>query len=304
MEQTTSIVEKLYYNIDAKLANECYNGSMLSHLRFEFPSLITRREGKYHVKVGVDHALFPVSFYQVNANNDYIHLHNYLSGVEWNIHIDHGNYTISSFVQMLIDSMPGFTVVLNTINGKLRFSAPYTWRIYPDSTCYDLIGAQEGEEYSATAGVSVFMPFPANLLGINKLLVHTNLPCRNRDALNQPFLLAVPVDEPPFNVVVYNDVTNDSCLLPNEYACDYLEVTITDERGRLVDFNNVGWQLTLFVEYHMEKEEDWIYSLTDVLRHYETTIEQIKDEPPVHGYNLRTKKRQRKEKDGETTKAR
>ncbi len=295
--ETTTVVDRIFYNIDAKHANEYYNGTMLSHMRFEFPSLISMRNST-QVRVGCDHALFPVSFYQVNATNDYLHLHNYLSGVEWNIHIEHGNYTITTFVQQLIDSMPGFTVVLNSINGKLRFSAPYHWRIYADSTCQELIGALEGEDYVGDPGVSVFMPFPANLLGTDKLLIHAeNLPCQNRDANGQPFFFSVPVDAPPFNIVTYENNRNDSCLMPPGFAADYIEIYITSEDGNPIDFQNCGWQMTIFVEYHSERQDDWIYSLSDVLRNYETELQEIQQgQPPAsHDYNLRTKKRHHKE---------
>ena len=109
-------------------------------------------------------------------------------------------------------------------------------------------------------------------------------------------------DAPPFSQIVYDNATNDSCLMPLDFSADHLEIMITDEHGNFIDFNNIPWYMTLFVEYHSERPDEWIYSLSDVLRNYETTIEEIKEIPVHnHGYNLRNKKRQRKEEeDGET----
>lgn len=302
MSNSSTCVDVLYYNIDPNSASEKYNGTMFSKLRFEFPCFISRREGVNEVRIGTDHAMFPVSFYTINATNCHLHIRDYYLGEHLYIEVPHGNYTASQLCQTLMDALPTFTITVNSINGKMSIVSNHEWKMFPDSTIYPIIGANDdgGFEYAGEPGMIIEMPYPVNLFGINKLLIHTNLPCKNRDSNGQPFLLSVNCDAPPFSQIVYDNATNDSCLMPLDFSADHLEIMITDEHGNLVDFNNIPWYMTLFVEYHSERPDEWIYSLSDVLRSYETTIEQIKEIPvPNHGYNLRNKKRQRNE-DGET----
>lgn len=299
MTSSSTCVDVLYYNLDPRHASETYNGTMFSKLRFEFPSFISRRENVTMVRAGVDHAMFPVSFYNINENNCHLHMRDAYLGEHYYIEVPHGNYTATNLCQYLQDNLPSFTISVSAITGKMTIVSSHEWGMYP-SSLYPVIGAREDFQYGAGPGQQLFLPFPMNLMGINKLLLHTNLPCKNRDSNGQPFLLSVNCDAPPFGQIVYDNATNDSCLMPMDYTTDHLDIGITDEDGNLVNFNNIPWQLTLFVEYHSERPDEWIYSLTDVLKSYETTIQQIKEEVPVsHGYNLRRKKRDRK--DGEKT---
>ena len=151
-------------------------------------------------------------------------------------------------------------------------------------------------------------PFPANLFGTKTLIIRApNIPCPNFDvSAGSGFLLSLSANAAPFEEIVYDNATDDSCVLPPDFSTDNIEIHIVDDKANFVDFNNIDWTIVLFVEYHMTKMEDRIWSLSDVVRLYENQLElaivekaakKRKRKDHDHKYNTRSKHGKKEAKD-------
>jgi len=70
---------------------------------------------------------------------------------------------------------------------------------------------------------------------------------------------SVPVNVPPFGIIMYNNNENIETLVKNRET-DYLEVELQDDDGNLINFNNQDW--TICIEIKATKQ--YIFSNFDL----------------------------------------
>lgn len=300
-----SIVDKQFFSIDSG-AGDHWNGSKKSKISFTFANLVQRRDGLQLCRLGIDHGIFPVSWYVVNESNARIHFLDEWDDTNHDLQIPEGNYTARQLCAQLMSMYGYWTLSVSDVTGRVTITPAHLIRIFADSTCYALLGLEEGENYLRGPGEPLECPFPCNLFGTQRLIVRApDVPCPNQDVHGQGFLLSLPANAAPFEEIVYTNDNGDGCILPPEFTTDQITIHIVDDGGNYVDFNNVDWSIVLFVEYTMAQMDDRIWSLSDVLRGYETqlvaAIEQKKKKPSKHAekhkYNTRAKNGKKKAKD-------
>jgi len=69
------------------------------------------------------------------------------------------------------------------------------------------------------------------------------LPTGNIDS-SSPCLAVVPVNVPPFQVIMFDNTNGHKNLLRTELV-NAIDIRITDQFGVLLDFNNMPWTITL-----------------------------------------------------------
>ena len=301
-----TIVDKQFFSIDSASGVQL-NGTKKSKLQFVFPQLVQRRDGVEECRIGIDHAIFPVSFYVINDTNNLLHFLDEYSDEEQFLQVPEGNYTARELAAQLMAMYSFWAWTINDKTGRYTITPSRLIRIYADSTIYPIIGLEEGTEYVRGPGESLECPFPANLFGTQRLIIRApNIPCPNLDVSGSGFLLSLPANAAPFEEIVYDNATDDSCVLPPDFSTDNIEIHIVDDKGNFVDFNNIDWTIVLFVEYHMTKMEDRIWSLSDVVRLYENQLElaivekaakKRKRKDHDHKYNTRSKHGKKEAKD-------
>jgi hypothetical protein len=291
-----SIIDKQFFSISSN-AGDLQNGTMKSRITFSFPQLVQNRYGVMETRIGVDHAVFPVSFYVINSTNNYLHFMDEYSNEEQFLDVSQGNYTARELAAELVSLYSFWSWTISDRNGKYTVAPSRLIRIYADSTIFPVLGLEEGREYHIAPGESIECPFPVNLFGTQRLIVQApNIPCPNQSVEGHGFLLSLPANAPPFEEIVYDNATDDSCLLPPEFSTDSIEIHIVDDRGNFIDFNNIDWSIVLFVEYRHVMSEDRSSSLGDVIRNYESELllaiaqKKKKAKHHHHSYNLRKKK--------------
>jgi hypothetical protein len=285
------MIDKQFFSIDSG-SGQLLNGTKKSRLNFTFPQLVQRRDGVSECRIGIDHAVFPVSFYVINDSNNFVHFMDEYSDEEKFLQVPEGNYTARELAAELMALYTFWSITISDRTGKYTITPSRLIRIYADSTIYPILGLEQGQEYHQGPGIPLECAFPANLFGTQRLIIRApNITCPNQTVNGQGFLLSLPANSAPFEEIVYDNTTDDSCLLPPDFSTDSIEIHIVDDRGNFVDFNNIDWSIVLFVEYHMEKLEDRVWSLSDVIRLYENQIEQAIEETETkkrkHKYNTR-----------------
>jgi hypothetical protein len=61
-------------------------------------------------------------------------------------------------------------------------------------------------------------------------------------------LFSIPVNVPPFGIILHDNISGSKNYIKNSSSMDYLEVIVTDDNNNPIDFNNIDWTITLEVE--------------------------------------------------------
>jgi len=252
------IVENKLITLNTRYGTKM-NGTYLSSLEFPFKGVLADEANIVSANVSVMNAQLPVSWYTVNSsNNEFLYDGNWLT-------IPKGNYNGTSFIAGLLSLMngliPGSVTSIDLISstGVLKFTFATSRTLnFPSSLQgqgpgtnfgYLIFGAEADVSY---VGSVTSLPFPLNLLGINRLAIRSSrllISSYNSFDMGKGINLAtIPVDQPPWGLVNYSNQTDlNKAVLEVKYI-DLIDIQIADENNQLIDFNNTNWTLTLVLE--------------------------------------------------------
>jgi len=251
------IVENKLITLNTRYAT-LINGTALSSVEFPFKGVLTDDDNIISANICVMNAQLPVSWYIVNdSNNEFRYNGNLVT-------IPNGNYNGNSFITILKSLMnvaiPASVtdIILSTSTGDLTFTFATSRSLQFPTTLssssnsnfsYLIFGAVAGTTYS---GTSITLPFPLNLLGINRLAIRSSrllISSFNAFDMGKGINLAtIPVDQPPWGLINYSNQTDlNKAVLEIKYI-DMIDIQIADENNVLVDFNNTNWTMTLVLE--------------------------------------------------------
>jgi hypothetical protein len=111
---------------------------------------------------------------------------------------------------------------------------------------FRILGFNAGANVS---GVSIVPPNPLNLLGIQKLNISSqNLATissfSSRRNLGNQIIQTIPVNVPSWNLINYENKNNIHGRMKSRYL-NNIDIQVTDEFGRYVEFNNIDWNITI-----------------------------------------------------------
>jgi hypothetical protein len=227
------------------------NGSFLSNVVFDFANVLAPDDSIVYTECGLGSAEIPASFYNIDINNN---IFNYVvNATNFNITIPGGNYNFTSLVTQMttLFAVNGhtFTMTLNRNSNILTMTLTSggTWNTLSSSSIYSVLGFAANTSYTITANTITF-PFLFDLLGIKKLKIFsTNISVDSVDSVGNAtsnLLCTISVNQPGFNMIIYSNIDGLYSHIRNKYIST-IDITIKDENGNLVNFNNVGWTLTL-----------------------------------------------------------
>jgi hypothetical protein len=272
------IREKKIISMNSSSATRYLNGSFLSNVVFDFANVLAPDDSIVYVECGVGNAEIPASFYNVDITNN---IFNYVvNATNFSITIPPGNFNFTSLVTQMTTlfavNAHTFSMTLNRNSNILTMALTSggTWNTLSSSSIYSVLGFAANTSYTITANTITF-PFLFDLLGIKKLKIFsTNISVDSVDSVGNAtsnLLCTISVNQPGFNMIIYSNIDGLYSHIRNKYIST-IDITIKDENGNFVNFNNVGWTLTLNLI---------IYRKIDVLINQlkinkDTTI----DEPP------------------------
>lgn len=226
-----------------------------SQLLYSTPYLVPKNDNILYTKVSIANAQIPVSFYIINSNN------NFLSTSLGNYTFVNGNYNALTFITMAKVILGiSWNITFNQSTGKYTITNTTSdFSIFYTSTCYKILGLKSGTNYTSTTR-TLLLPIPCNFLGITKInLFSKNLQTQNLDILSRNnFLGTIPVNSNIYGLIQYNNPSNDGFILKNQ-GVDNIDIIITDEDNKLVDFNGIDLTITLrfdIYKNHLRTQRD------------------------------------------------
>jgi hypothetical protein len=146
--------------------------------------------------------------------------------------------------------MANFSIIISKITGKLTFQHNKTFNIYTDNnySIGQILGFELNQTYTSTGTHNPFIlnaPYPLNLLGIKKLnILSSELSTTNYSSNKGTVSLlgSIPVDQPSFGLVIYENKTNTKYKL-NNFEISKIDIQIEDETNNPINFNNINWSL-------------------------------------------------------------
>jgi hypothetical protein len=227
--------------LSSKTADVYING--LSNVQFNLP--IIEIDDQYHIHLGVSSASIPISYYNINNNNNLL-TYNLFSMSSVSVYIPIGNYNITTFVTMLNSLLTNFTIVYVQSLNKFTFThAASDFTISNLSTCLSLIGLTE-YFHSSTSRV-LHSDRCINLSPVRSFTISCNQKTGNiNKALPniQNILCSIPISANTLGIVNYDNSNNfQSNLYTN--VINSICIQISDQDGNYIDFNGVNWFITL-----------------------------------------------------------
>jgi hypothetical protein len=243
----TSETKLISLTSDAGIKN---NGTYLSDITFFCNGLLVPNPQIINVELILLQAEIPVSFYTINYSNSFFKFKLDTAPIQ-TLQVPLGNYnanTLITALKTLINDV-NFTITISKITGKLTFQHNKTFNIYTDNTYSigQILGFELNQTYTST-GPNPFTlnaPYPLNLLGIKKLnILSSELSTINYSSNKGTVSLlgSIPVDQPSFGLVIYENKTNTKYKL-NNFEISKIDIQIEDETHNPVNFNNINWCL-------------------------------------------------------------
>jgi hypothetical protein len=231
------------------------NGFFNSNLEFKIPNLYSSSTDVLYATIKCLHAEIPCSFYVINEYNNLFSITDKHGDIQ-NINITYGNYNANNFMAYIAPLLPsGMTIDFNTSNGRFTISYNHTFSINETSTCGILLGFKNGTTYNSLAG-SFTMPYLANFLGSKNIYLkipNLILDNYNTQTGDRATLSNIPVNVPPFGLIMYENRSTTSTIIKSIQIPDTLYVQLTDDTNNLIDFNNAEFSITLQIDFYIQK---------------------------------------------------
>ena len=247
------ISESFQIYLHSAYADSYNNGTLNSNCTFILPTI--EIDSQYHIHLSVQSASIPVSYYNINNNNNYIYYITYSGaiGTIRQIYIPIGNYTITQLVTTLNSVLPTISVTYNSQTNKMQLTTTQDSflisydpiNIVLKSTSLALFGLSNANHYSASKIIN--SDICCNLSPIRMYCICSNLKTGNMNLcspLHQNVLCQIPIDVNRYGIVNYVNTNNfKSNLYTNTIS--NITIMIHDQDSNPIDLNGCNWSMAL-----------------------------------------------------------
>jgi hypothetical protein len=222
---------------------DVYKNNNLNSVEFFLPMI--EIDDLYHIYISVANASIPVSYYNINSNNNILQ-YSLTGGPIVSIVISSGNYNVNTLLTTLNSLLTNFTVIYNSITNKFTFTHATTdFIFFGISTCLNCLGLSTQDQYSLSR--VLVSNGCINLSPVRSFIISCNLQTGNINLSNsgiQNILCSIPIITNNLGVVNYS---NDSKFKTNLFTnvLNSISIHIKDQDDNSIDFNSVNW----FVRY-------------------------------------------------------
>ena len=196
---------------------------------------------------------FPYSFYNVSAevnNNTII----YNDGAEKSFVFPSKNYDIFKLRDTITDDTGfPFTATFDEYTMKLTLtntsvgSITLNWT-HADTTADKLMGFDDTADDIVASSASTSSDYVVNLCSVHSLLIRSNIATGNVQSSlnsNSTILQKVSIDVNGFNMIYLNQDDFRTTTITQAQTIDMIEFEITDQNRKLIQFNNVNYEMSL-----------------------------------------------------------
>jgi len=226
-----------------------------SHKKFNMENVIKSKHG-YKMLLNIIDAEIPISFYNINSNNNTVID---ISGVdETSFNISGGNYTGLEIATDLSNNAPHISVSYDTAINKFSFktSDTNTRKIKAN----DMLGVSSDLEIAPSDGFNVAQN-QANFGGIRNIYVKIkNLGIHNLNSsgIYCDIITKIPIDKNYGGVINYIDQLRNFQIIDTRQISE-IEVELVDRNGKPIGgddgLGGLEWTLTLLVIGHVAHGE-------------------------------------------------
>lgn len=238
------------------------NGSFLSDVAFNFVGLLKDDKDVEQVQISVQNAQFPISFYNINVYNNVMEIE--YNSNPYTLTLTRGNYNsttlITEIYNQMINADPtmlSMQITISSITGILTFSISGTFSILGTGTINKVLGFVPNVTYNQV-GTDIVAPYPLNLLGLLKIKIASyELQTGNYDSAtngNLNILATIPIEAGSFGLVLYDNISNTQSIINNP-TLDGFDLKIYGDDNNLINFNGIGWNITLLLAITRVKKE-------------------------------------------------
>jgi len=244
------IVENKLITLNSAYSSKL-NGTYNSSVLFNFKGILAEEDDIISSNICVMNAQIPVSFYTINETNNYFTVQ--IGSFPYIVTLLNGNYnfnTLSAMVSTAYQNAIGLslTISINKSTGVIQFVTLNATYFNFDKS-YKIFGFSPNVNYN---GPTITAPYPCNLLGVKKLSIQSQkLQINSFSSVSTNLgitLATIPVDQPAFSMISYTNQTDlNKAALQTSYI-DQIDLSIVDEDGNFINFNNIDWSITLVLE--------------------------------------------------------
>lgn len=249
------------------------NGDYNSDVVFNFTGILTDDPDIKEVQVSVQNAQIPMSFYNVNVYNNILRIT--YNSTNYTITLTRGNYNSNTLITEITSQLAGqlitdITITISSVTGILKFvrAGSLNFTILSTGTINKTLGFVTGTNYTTTAGV-LSAPYPLNLLGILKLKITSlEISTYNFDSSvlgNLNVLATIPIEAGTFGLIQYDNFANIQSIIKNP-TLDSFDLQIYGDDGNLVNFNGIGWNITLMFAITRERKQKSTTQFKDIVQ--------------------------------------
>ena len=223
------------------------NSTLNSKINFEIPRFITKQSNILYHSIKLLHAEIPYSFYIINETNNVINL--VIDAINHFFTVPVGNYNAFTLLTVLNTIDNKITFTLNNSTGKYHIDSNFIFSVLSSSTLTKIIGGFLNTTYYAIPINNKYVlnfPFAVNLLGTKNIYIKCNLILENLQTKtnDSQTLKSIPVNVPPFGLILYNNNENIETLVKNSQI-DNLNIEIVDDDDNLINMNNQDWTICI-----------------------------------------------------------
>lgn len=261
MEQPTnisSIIENKIIVLNSKDGDRL-NGDLLSDVRFNFRDILKKDKDIYYVSCSLLSCEIPVSFYNVNINNNILKYS--INSIEYTLTVPEGNYSAITFISEFVSQFNSgghnhtISISFNKTTGKLtttKLTGDYDITYLGEGTSmYEVLGFLGDTDY--TIITTLVHSYMMNLLGVKNLLImSSSLSLENYDSkghTNSSLIHTIPVSQPAYSLIVYENNHTSLSRVKNK-TINEINIIIKDENDNFVDFNNTNWCMSIILNIY------------------------------------------------------
>ena len=237
--------EQFLITLNSRNATDKFNGSMNSHVEFDFQLPISATTNVLMMTCSLDSFASPNSIYNINDTNNRVNIT--CNGVDDVQAIPVGNYVASSFIAAFQALYPAYTVTIDRTTARFTIThSTFDFTINSNSTIQDVIGLAYDATYDSAALV-LACPYTCNFNGINAVNVSLdNINTANIDSYTtspSSVIQSIPLN--PYEAVIAYQQRSPFAFKVFQPVLDYIEVSIKTPNNEYVDFNNNDWNMVL-----------------------------------------------------------
>jgi len=233
-------------------------------LQVNLDAEIKKRDQRQDIHISLSSAEIPVSYYNFSNNLDNLNI--YVDGSP-SLVISEGNYDIYELVDLITaDATFPYSALYDENKGKVTLTntdvSSHTINFSQTNSrgLSKALGFDREDEVVASGG-STTSDGVINLSTIHTIFLYSDLGASNvittENGNYESILDKIPVKVAPFEIIHYNpyDTAPFTTVLTNE-AISNFRLSLRDQNGKLLQMNDVRYELSLLVEIHNNDTND------------------------------------------------